>query len=114
MNKTSNRQYTIGEKKTEKGGMGKGGDTIMHYNLLGPENIYLLKMLGGFFFRKGREGWKSSPLFNHFSLVWGGNTQTDMFETSQRNQTLPFCSWPQGYKLVGQVQFMLLVIQKGG
>lgn len=43
-----------------------------------------------------------------------GDTQSDTFETSQRNQTLPFCSWPQGYKLVGQVQFMLLVIQKGG
>lgn len=51
-----------------------------------------------------------------FPLDWGENTQSDMFETSQpwKNQTFPCRSWLQGYKLAGQVQFMLLVIQKGG
>lgn len=91
--------------------MGRKG----HYNAsypARPENIYLLKMLGGIL---GREHFFSS----HYSTIFlrlGENTQTDMFETSQpwKKQTSRCRSWLQGYKLVGQVQFMLLVIQKGG
>lgn len=96
-------------EKTEQGKW-VGRDTNASYPAR-PENIYLLKMLGGIL---GRE-----KMFFHYSTIFprlGENTQTDMFETSQpwKKQTSRCRSWLQGYKLVGQVQFMLLVIQKGG
>jgi len=72
-------------------------------------------MLGGILGREKKM--ETISTIQPFSLIWGwGYTNRHVWDKSalEKNQTLPCRSRLQGYKLVGQVQFMLLVIQKGG
>lgn len=85
----------------------------MHYILLDQRTYIPFKNVrGGILGKKVGNRFHCSTIFPRLRE----NTQTDMFETSQpwENQTSPCRLWLQGYKLVGRVQFMLLVIQKGG
>lgn len=61
-----------------------------HYNTLypaRPENIYLLKMLGGILGREKR--WKSFPLFNHFPSSGGKYTSRHVRDSLGKTKLHP-------------------------